>query len=50
MKSGASSVIGGNTREETLCSKIMRLKIRATNELFQSIFLSHDPALEAIPS
>jgi hypothetical protein len=48
-KSGASSVSGGNTLEETLYSKIMRLKIRATNEILQSMFLSHDPAPGAIP-
>jgi hypothetical protein len=48
-KSGASSVSGGNTLEETLCSEIMRLKIRATNDISQSMFLSHDWALGAIP-
>ena len=48
MKRGASSVSGGDTLEETLCSKIMRLKIRATNEILQSMFLSHDLALGAI--
>ncbi len=35
--------------EETLCLKIMRLKIRATNEILQCMFLSHDQALGAIP-
>jgi hypothetical protein len=35
--------------EETLCSKIMRFKIRVTNEILQSMFLSHDLALGAIP-
>ncbi len=38
-KSGASSVSGGDTLEETLCSKIMRLKIRAANEILRSMFL-----------
>jgi hypothetical protein len=47
--SGASSVSGGDTLEETLCSKIMRLKIRATNEIMWSMFLSHDWALRVIP-
>ncbi len=28
--------------EGTLCLEIMRLKIRATNEILQSMFLSHD--------
>jgi hypothetical protein len=49
MKSGASSVSGGDTLEETLCSKIMILKIRATNEILRSMFLCHDRALGAIP-
>ncbi len=49
MKSGASSVSGGNTLEVTLCLEIMRLIIRATNEISWSMFLSHDLALEAIP-
>jgi hypothetical protein len=35
--------------EETLCSKMMRLKIRATNEILRSMFLIHDWALGAIP-
>jgi hypothetical protein len=35
--------------EETLCLKIMRLKIRSTNEISRSMFLSHDLALGAIP-
>jgi hypothetical protein len=47
-KSGASSVSGGNTLEETLCSNMMRLKIRATIEILRSMFLSHDQALGAI--
>jgi hypothetical protein len=47
-KSGASSVSGGNTLEGTLCLEILRLKIRATNEIFWSMFLSHDLALGAI--
>jgi hypothetical protein len=29
--------------EETLCLKIMRHKIRATNEILWSMFLSHWP-------
>jgi hypothetical protein len=49
MKSGASSVSEGNTLEETLCPKIMRLNIRATNEILRSMFLTHDWALGAIP-
>jgi hypothetical protein len=48
-KSGASSVSGGNTLEVTLCLEIMRLKIRATNKILWSMFLSHDWALGAIP-
>jgi hypothetical protein len=48
MKSGASSASGGNTLEETLCLKIMRLKIRATNEIMRSMFLSYDLALGAV--
>jgi hypothetical protein len=40
-KSGASSVSGGNTLEETLCLKITRLKIRATNEILWSMFFSY---------
>ncbi len=48
-KSGASSVSGGDTLEETLYSKIMRLKIRATNKVLRSMFLSDDWALGAIP-
>ncbi len=48
-KSGASFVSGGDTLEETLCLKIMRLKIGATHEILQSMFLSHDWALGAIP-
>ncbi len=48
-KSGASSVSGGNTLEETFCLEITRFKIRATNEISQSMFLSHDWALGAIP-
>jgi hypothetical protein len=47
--SGASSVSGGDTFEETLGLKIMRLKIRATNEILWSMFLSHDQDLGAIP-
>jgi hypothetical protein len=47
MKSGASSVSGGDMLEGTLCLEIMRLKIRATNEILWSMFLSHDQALGA---
>jgi hypothetical protein len=36
--------------EETLCLKILRLEIKATNEILWSTFLSHDLALGAIPS
>jgi hypothetical protein len=35
--------------EEIVSSKIMRLKIKATNEILWSMFLSHDQALGAIP-
>jgi hypothetical protein len=49
MKSGASFVSGGDMLEGTLCLKIMRLKIRATNEISRSMFLSHDLALGAVP-
>jgi hypothetical protein len=35
--------------EKTLCLKIMRLKIRATNEISWSMILSHGGALGAIP-
>jgi hypothetical protein len=49
MKSGASSVSGGDTLEVTLCLEIMRLKIKATNEISRSMFLSHDLAVGAIP-
>jgi len=38
-KSGASSVSRGNTLEGTLCMEIMRLKIRATHEISQGVFL-----------
>jgi hypothetical protein len=48
-KSGASSVSGGNLLEGTLCLEIIRLKIKATNEISWSMFLSHDLALGAIP-
>ncbi len=48
-KSGAFTVSGGNTLEETLCLKIMRLKIIAKNEILWSMFHIHDLALGAIP-
>jgi hypothetical protein len=48
MKSGSSSVSGGDMLEVTLCMEIMRHKIKATNEILQSMFLSHDLALGAI--
>jgi hypothetical protein len=48
-KSGAYSLSRGNTLEVTLCLKNMRLKIKATNEILPSMFLSHDMALGAIP-
>jgi hypothetical protein len=35
--------------EGTLYLEIMRLKIKATNEILQSMFLSHDQSLGAIP-
>jgi hypothetical protein len=49
MKSGASSASGGDMLVVNLCLEIMRLKIRAINETLQSMFLSHDLALGAIP-
>jgi hypothetical protein len=49
MRSGASSVSGGDTLEETLCLEIMKSKIKATNEILWSMFISHDQALGAIP-
>jgi hypothetical protein len=36
--------------EDTLCSKNISLKFRATNEKLWSMFLSHDLALGAILS
>ncbi len=48
-KSGVSSVSRGNTLEGTLSLEIMRLKIKATNEILQSMFLSHDQSQGAIP-
>jgi hypothetical protein len=48
-KSGASSVSRGDMLEVTLCLEIMRQKIKATNEILQSMFLSHDLAQGAIP-
>ena len=47
-KSGVSSVSGGNTLEVTPYLEIMRLKIKATNEISQSMFLSHDQSQGAI--
>jgi hypothetical protein len=35
--------------EGTLCLEIMRLKIKATNEISRSMFLSHDQSHGAIP-
>jgi hypothetical protein len=35
--------------EGTLCLEIMRLKIKATNEILRSMFLSHDQSQGAIP-
>jgi hypothetical protein len=34
--------------EVTLCLEIMRLQIKATNEILQSMFLSHDQSQGAI--
>jgi hypothetical protein len=48
-KSGASSVSRGDKLEGTLCLEIMRLKIKATNEISWSTFLSHDQSQGAIP-
>jgi hypothetical protein len=48
-KSDASSVRRGDTLEGTLCLEIMRLKIKVTNELLPSVFLSHDQSQGAIP-
>jgi hypothetical protein len=47
-KSGASSVSRSGTLEGTLCLEIMRLEIKATNEILPSMFLSHDQSQEAI--
>ncbi len=49
-KSDASSVNGGDMLEGTLCLENMRLKIKATNEILQSMFLSHDQSQGAIPT
>ncbi len=35
--------------EGTLCLEIMRLKIKVTNEIFWSMFLSRDQSQGAIP-
>jgi hypothetical protein len=47
--SGASSVSRSGTLEGTCCLKIMKLKIKITNEILQSIFLSFDQSQGAIP-
>jgi hypothetical protein len=48
-KSGASSVSRSGMLEGTLCLEIMRLKIKVTNEILQSMFLSLDQSQGAIP-
>ncbi len=48
-KSGASSVSRSGTLEGTLCLEIMRLKIKVTNEILRSMFLSLDQSQGAIP-
>ncbi len=48
-KSGASSVSRSGTLEGTLWSKIMIVKIKVTNEILQSMFLSLDQFQGAIP-
>jgi hypothetical protein len=48
-KSGASSVSISGTLEGTLCLEIMRLKIKVTNDISQSMFLSLDQSQGAIP-
>jgi hypothetical protein len=47
--SGAFSVSRSSTLEGTICSEIMRLKIKATNEILWSVFLSHDQSQGEIP-
>ncbi len=48
-KSGVSSVSRSGTLKGTLCLEIMRFKIKATHEILQSMFLSHDLSQGAIP-
>ena len=48
-KMGASFVSRSGMLEGTLCLEIMRLKIKATNEILRSMFLSHDWSQGAIP-
>ena len=48
-KSGASSASRSGMLEGTCCLETMRLKIMATNEILQSMFLSHDQSQGAIP-
>ncbi len=45
---GASSVSRGETLEVTLSLEIMILKIKATNKILWSMFLSHDQSQGAI--
>ncbi len=47
--SGASSVSRSGTLEGTICLEIMRLKIKVTNEISRSMFLSLDQSRRAIP-
>ncbi len=47
--SGASSVSRSGMLEGTLCLEIMRLKIKVTNEILRSMFLSLDQSQGAIP-
>ncbi len=48
-ESGTSSVSRSGTLEGTLCLEIMILKIKVTNEILWSMFLSLDQSQEAIP-
>jgi hypothetical protein len=48
-KSGAIFVSRSGTLEGTLCLEIMRLKIKVTNEISRSMFLSLDQSQGAIP-
>jgi hypothetical protein len=47
--SGASSVSRSGMLEGTLCLEIMRLKIKVTNEILQSMFIRLDQSQGAIP-